>query len=402
MMLVLYSTPANRTLFSSAILILGIFFIAANLRAPVTGIAPVLDQIILAFSLTPTQAGMLTTLPLIAFALASPMAASLAKKQGLEISLFIALLLIGAGLSSRLIDSASALYFGTAIIGVGIAIGNVLLPSLIKRDFPHKVAVMTSSYVLAMGIFGGSYSALIIPLADYKNMGWQLALACYGLLTIVSLVIWLPQLKLHTKPDKALLNNTNSIKVWRQPLAWQITLLLGLNSFFTYIMIGWLPSILIEGGHCAQQAGALQGSFQVASAIPGIILIPLLAKLKDQRLLTCILALLAACCSLGLLYLPEFASIWSITLGFCSGACFILGLSFISLRTHDSRQATSLSGMAQCFGYLLAASGPILAGSLHSHFGSWSTTLWLCALASGLCAIFGYFGGRNVTMPNNV
>lgn len=396
--LVLYSTPIKRTLFSTAILILGIIFIAANLRAPVTGLAPVLEQIILTFNLSPSQAGMLTTLPLIAFALASPMAASLAKKQGLEISLFIALILIGLGLASRLIDSMPMLYLGTAVIGIGIAIGNVLLPSLIKRDFPHKVAVMTSTYVLAMGIFGGSYAALIIPLAEYKSIGWQLALACYGLLTLVSIVIWLPQLKLHTKPTKDLLASVNTNKVWHEALAWQITLLLGLNSFFTYIMISWLPSILIEAGHTAQHAGALQGAFQVASATPGIILIPLLAKLKDQRILTSLLALVAAFCSLGLLFLPEFAAMWAITLGFCSGACFILGLSFISLRTHDTRQATSLSGMAQCLGYLLAASGPIIAGSLHSYFGNWTTTLWLCAFASALCAVFGYLGGRNITM----
>ena len=402
MVLVLYSTPTKRTFLSSAILILGILFIAANLRAPVTGLAPVLEQIIFSFNLTTSQAGLLTTLPLIAFALASPMAASLAKKQGLEISLFISLLLIGVGLASRLIDSMLILYVGTAIIGIGIAIGNVLLPSLIKRDFPHKVAVMTSSYVLAMGIFGGSYSALIIPLAEYKQMGWQIALASYGLLTVIGILIWLPQLKQHTKPDKGLFASVNTAKMWHQALAWQITLLLGLNSFFTYILIGWLPSILIEAGHTAQHAAVLQGGFQIASALPGIILIPLLAKLKDQRLLTCLLALLASFSSIGLLYLPEFANVWSIVLGFSSGACFILGLSFISLRTNDSRQATSLSGMSQCIGYLLAASGPIIAGSLHSYFGNWSATLWLCAFASILCAIFGYLGGRNITMQQGI
>ncbi|MDP2634369.1 MULTISPECIES: MFS transporter [unclassified Pseudoalteromonas] len=402
MTLILNSTLIKRSAFSSAILILGIIFIAANLRAPVTGLAPVLEHISFSFSLTPSQAGMLTTLPLIAFALASPVAANLAKKQGLESSLFIALILIGFGLASRLIDSVTMLYLGTAIIGIGIAIGNVLLPSLIKRDFPHKVAVMTSTYVLAMGIFGGCYSALIIPLAEYKNIGWQIALACYGLLTLISIIIWLPQLKSHTKPTKDLLASVHNNKVWQEALAWQITLLLGLNSFFTYIMIGWLPSILLEAGHSNQYAGALQGSFQIASAIPGIILIPLLAKLNDQRILTSLLASIAATCSLGLLYFPEFAALWTITLGFCSGACFILGLSFISLRTHDTDQATSLSGMAQCLGYLLAAAGPLIAGSLHSYFGNWATTLWLCALASALCAIFGYLGGRNITMKHTL
>ena len=249
-----------------------------------------------------------------------------------------------------------------------------------------------------MGIFGGSYSALIIPLAEYKELGWQLALASYGLLVVLAIVVWLPQLKQHTMPKQSHVPGSTQSKIWHSALAWQITLLLGFNSFFTYIMLGWLPSILIEGGHSAQHAGALQGAFQVASALPGIVLIPLLAKLKDQRILTLSLALLGALCSVGLLVAPSFATLWSITLGFCSGACFILGLSFVSLRTHDSMQAAALSGMTQCIGYLLAATGPIIAGSLHSYFNNWAGALWLCIASSLLCALFGYLSGRNVTI----
>jgi CP family cyanate transporter-like MFS transporter len=396
--IVMNSILPTRSLFSSIILILGIVLIAANLRGPITGIGPVLDQVIDSFQLTSSQAGMLTTLPLLAFAIASPMATSLAKRQGLEISLFIALVLIGFGLGTRLIDSVIILYLGTAVIGVGIAIGNVLLPSLIKRDFPHKVAVMTSAYVLAMGLFGGSYSALIIPLAIYQDIGWKIALASYGLITLFSLIVWLPQLKLHTKPTKDLTQSYTKGKIWHHAIAWHVTFCLGLNSFFTYIIIAWLPNILMEGGHDAQQAGVFHGAFQIASAAPGIILIPLLSKLKDQRILALFLAILGFLCSLGLLYLPNFAFMWSITLGFCSGAIFILGLSYISLRTHDSRQAASLSGMAQCIGYLLAAIGPMFAGGLHSYFNSWTPVLWLCALASLLCGVFGYLGGRNISL----
>ena len=394
----MHSASPTRTALSSALLIIGILLIGANLRGPITGIGPVLDQIITTLQLSASQAGMLTTLPLLAFAIASPIATSLAKRQGLELSLFIALILIGLGLSSRIIDSVVMLYIGTAVIGVGIAIGNVLLPSLIKRDFPHKVALMTSAYVLAMGIFSGSYSALLIPLAAYKDIGWQLALASYGLLTLISIVIWLPQLKLHTKPSKDLTQRHSKGKIWHHGLAWHVTLLLGFNSFFTYVMIAWLPSILIEGGHNAQQAGVLHGMFQIASALPGLILIPLLARLKDQRYLALTLALMGCSCSLGLLFIPSFAFIWTTTLGFCSGAVFILGLSFISLRSHHASQAASLSGMAQCIGYLLAAIGPMFAGSLHSYFGSWSSVLWLCAFISLLCAIFGYLGGRGITL----
>ncbi|MGJ8581463.1 MAG: MFS transporter, partial [Psychromonas sp.] len=299
----LYSPTRSRL--SSFVLVIGVLLIASNLRGPVTGIGPVLDQIISYFQLSSSQAGMLTTLPLLAFAVASPVAASLAKKQGLEISLFIALVLIGLGLSSRLVDSVYILYIGTAIIGVGIAIGNVLLPSLIKRDFPHKVALMTSAYVLAMGIFAGSYSALVIPLAAYQNIGWAVALSCYGIMTLISIIVWLPQLKSHTKPTKDILAPTSKSKIWHQALAWQITLCLGLNSFFTYIIIAWLPNILMDGGYSAQEAGVLHGTFQLATATPGLVLIPLLAKLKDQRILAISLSIIGSTCFLGLLYLPS-------------------------------------------------------------------------------------------------
>ena len=398
----MHSTSPTRTLLSSTFLITGILLIAANLRAPITGIGPVLDQIIESFNLGASQAGMLITLPLIAFALASPLATALAKRQGLEVSLFIALILIGLGLGSRFIDSKFMLYIGTAIIGSGIAIGNVLLPSLIKRDFPHKVAVMTSSYVLAMGIFSGSYSALIIPLSAYKDIGWQVALVCFSVITVFSIIVWLPQLKNHRKPIKDSTKKISRGKIWHHALSWHVTLCLGFNSFFTYIILAWFPNILMETGHNATQAGVLHGLFQLATAVPGIILIPLLAKLKDQRLLALALASLGIASSIGLLYFAEFAFAWSIGLGFCSGSLFILGLSYVSLRTHHSGQAASLSGMAQCVGYSLAATGPIIAGFLHTYFDNWGVVLWLCAFLILLCGIFGYLGGRNISLDENV
>src|SRR5690554_5886712 len=154
---VLLSAPApatlvSRVLKSRVLLVVGLVLIVTNLRAPISALGPVLESIIDQFALSPTQAGMLTTLPLLAFAMGSPLATSLAKRVGVEMSLFIALILIAAGVSSRLIDSSTGLFIGTAVINIGIAIGNVLLPAVIKRDFPTQLAVMTSTYVLVMGI----------------------------------------------------------------------------------------------------------------------------------------------------------------------------------------------------------------------------------------------------------
>jgi len=382
--------------------VIGILLIAANLRAPFTGIAPVLEQIINHFTLSASQAGFLTTLPLIAFAIISPMAASLAKKQGLERALFFALILILFGVSTRFIDSTSMLFVGTAIIGIGIAIANVLLPSLIKRDFATKVALMTSAYVLTMGIASGGFSALVFPLSQLNELGWQFALGSVVILTLSGLIIWTPQLGKQTIPREIGRQPSASKSVWRYLLAWQITLLLGLNSFLNYIIITWLPSILMDTGHSAVQAGVYHGAFQFATALPGLVLIPLLAQLKDQRALSFTLAIFGSISTLALLYMPHFAFVWTVILGFCSGACFILGLSFIGLRTDDAQQAASLSGMSQSVGYLLAATGPMIAGSLHTVTGSWSAPLWLCAIAGILCALCGLGGGRNTTLHRSV
>ncbi|MBD0412498.1 MFS transporter [Pseudoalteromonas distincta] len=395
----LNNTPKSR--FAGILLVLGILLIAANLRATFTGIAPVLEQIINHFGLSASQAGFLTTLPLIAFAVVSPMAATLAKQQGLERTLFVALLFIFAGVAARVINTSAMLFVGTAIIGVGIAIANVLLPSLIKRDFPAKVALMTSAYVLTMGVVSGGFSTLVFPLSQLNGLGWQLALGSSALITLASIIVWMSQLSKHTKPASIAQHTDTSKSVWRYLLAWQITLLLGLNSFLNYIIITWLPSILTETGHSATQAGAYHGAFQIATALPGLILIPLLAKLKDQSALSFILAMLSALSALGLLYMPSFAFVWTLMLGFCSGACFILGLSFISLRTDDSQQAASLSGMSQSVGYLLAAIGPMLAGALHTTTGSWSAPLWLCAIAGVLCALCGLGSGKNTTLAKS-
>lgn len=381
------------------LLVVGIVLIAMTLRAPITGIAPVLEQVIEHFNLTASQAGLLTTLPLIAFAVASPLAAMLAKRLGLEISLLIALIFIGLGCFSRIFNFQSVLFIGTGIIGVGIAIGNVLLPSLIKRDFPQKVAIMTSIYVLSMGIVGGGFSALVIPLAEFNQFGWQISLALFSLVVVLAVLFWLPQLNQKTPPTQNLVQTKANSKIWHYPLAWQVTLYLGCNSLFTYIIVGWLPSILIENGHSAEQAGVLHGVFLIATAVPGLILVPLLAKLKDQRAPAVGLALLAAVSSLSLFYFPSLAFLFTLIVGFCSGACFILGLSFISYRTQNSQQAAALSGMGQCFGYSLAAFGPMLAGFLHSQIGDWSGAVWLCATGNLICATVGFWCGRNTQLP---
>jgi len=376
------------------LLIIGILMIATTLRVTFTGAAPLLDAIRAEYGLTTAQTGLLTTLPLLAFALISPLAAGVARRIGMERSLFAALLLICAGIALRSLPSSLLLFIGTAVIGCGIALGNVLLPGMLKRDFAQHVAKLTGAYSLTMGAAAAIGSAAMVPIAQ-SGAGWHGALLTLMIFPLLALLLWLPRLR-HGAP--AALSATGALHsrgIWRSALAWQVTLYLGINSLIYYIVIGWLPSILISQGFSEAQAGSLHGVLQLATAAPGLLVPLVLHRLRDQRAIAALVALLCAAGALGLWLQPGHAAIWTVVYGFGSGATMILGLTFIGLRASSAHQAAALSGMAQSVGYLLAACGPPLMGKVHDASGDWHLPLIACALLSVVMALCGAFAGRD-------
>jgi len=376
------------------LLIVGILMIATTLRVTFTGAAPLLDAIRAEYGLTTAQTGMLTTLPLLAFALISPLAAGVARRIGMERSLFAALLLICSGIALRSLPSSLLLFIGTAVIGCGIALGNVLLPGMLKRDFAQHVAKLTGAYSLTMGAAAALGSAAMVPIAQ-SGAGWHGALLTLMIFPLLALLLWLPRLR-HGAP--AALSTSGALHsrgIWRSALAWQVTLYLGINSLIYYIVIGWLPSILISQGFSEAQAGSLHGVLQLATAAPGLLVPLVLHRLRDQRAIAALVALLCAAGALGLWLQPGHAAIWTVVYGFGSGATMILGLTFIGLRASSAHQAAALSGMAQSVGYLLAACGPPLMGKVHDASGDWHLPLIACALLSVVMALCGAFAGRD-------
>lgn len=377
-----------------ALLIAGILMIATTLRVTFTGAAPLLDAIRLDYGLTTAQTGLLTTLPLLAFALVSPLAAAVARRWGIERSLLAAMLLICAGIAIRSLPSTGLLFSGTAIIGCGIALGNVLLPGLIKRDFSQHVAKLTGAYSLTMGAAAALGSAIVVPLA-LNGFGWRGALLMLMVFPLLALFIWLPQWR---QAANASLSNSRALHsraIWRSSLAWQVTLFLGINSLIYYIIIGWLPAILISHGYSEAQAGSLHGLLQLATAAPGLLIPLVLHRLKDQRSIAVLVSLMCAAGAAGFAMLPDLAALWTVLFGFGSGGTMILGLTFIGLRASSAHQAAALSGMAQSVGYLLAACGPPLMGKIHDINDSWLIPLAGVALLSLLMAAFGLCAGRN-------
>ncbi|SWF08398.1 cyanate transporter CynX family [Klebsiella pneumoniae] len=361
-----------------ALLIAGILLIATTLRVVFTGAAPLLDAIRSDYGLTTAQTGLLTTLPLLAFGLVSPLAAGVARRFGMERSLLLAMLLICAGIALRSLPSAALLFIGTAVIGCGIALGNVLLPGLIKRDFSQHVARMTGAYSLTMAGFG-----------------WRGALLLLMVFPLLALLSWLPQSRCRAETPLTGSGAMHNRGIWRSALAWQVTLFLGINSLVYYVIIGWLPSILQSMGYSEAQAGSLHGLLQLATAAPGLAIPLILHRLRDQRGIAVLVALMCAISAAGLWLLPELAIGWTLLFGFGSGATMILGLTFIGLRASSAHQAAALSGMAQSVGYLLAACGPPLMGRIHDANGDWHIPLLAVALISLVMAVCGALAGRD-------
>ena len=387
--------PAIRRL-APVWIIAGILLFAANLRGPFTAVGPVLDVIQSAFGIGAGAAGALITLPLLTFCLVSPFAAGLAQRLGLERALFLALALIGGGIVVRSVGPIGLLYAGTAVLGAGIAIGNTLLPSLLKRDFPDQIAKLTAVYALTMGLASGVGSAIVVPLTEAFD--WQASLGAFIVLPLAGALLWLPQLRRRAGPAGGTARTGKGRAIWRSPLAWQITVFFGVNSFLYYAMVSSLPSVLVAAGFAPEAAGGLHGVMQLATAFPGLVLAPLVKRMKDQRMLAAGLALMALTAIGGLFLAPKLAVVWVALFGFANGGTFILALAFVGLRTTTAPQTARLSGMTQSLGYMLSAMGPLVVGALHDATGAWSASLITCCLLCLVLAGLGLSAGRDARL----
>ncbi|KAA8679696.1 MFS transporter [Vibrio gigantis] len=391
----------SASLRNSIFVMLGILYLSLNLRGPFTSLAPVLSQVMEGLSLNSSAAGFLTALPLLTFALFSPLVTKISQRIGLEPSLLLALVLITTGITLRSFGAITTLYIGTAMIGLGIAIGNVLLPVVVKISFPTRIATVTSLYIFTMGIGSTLGSSLMVPFSEltlFTLTGWQLALLMNLIFPILALMIWLPKITKRSSSKSTKQNEENPVplkKMIKSGVAWQVTLALGLNSFTFYSLAGWLPQILNDLGYSEIDAGYIYGFLQFSTMVPGLLLLPFLGKSNNQRWLITLCTSSVFIGLIGLLYLPDFAIFWVGLFGLANCSTFIIALSFVGLRTSNSSQAASLSGMAQGIGYALAATGPTLVGKLHSQTGSWSVPILLIAGVAFACTIFAALAARD-------
>lgn len=388
----------NRNKKQSLILFIGILLIGASLRAPITSVGIALPSIKDTLNLSNTSVSLITIIPLLSFAVISLFAAKISHKFGLERTVFGALILICVGIALRAITGVSWLYVGTILIGVGIAFGNVLTPGIIKMNFPLRIGIMTGYYTVVMNIFGSASSYVTAPLV--KHFNYNIAISLIGIVTFIGIIIWSFQLNKHETVNSS--QTTTNINVWKSPLSWQITLLMGGQSMIFYSLINWLPEFLLSHGTPINEAGIYLSILQLA-IIPLTFVTPIFAeKMKNQVLITFVTGLLFVLGILMLMLQPNWAFLGIILIGVASGLAFGLVNTFFGLRTENGLTAAKLSGMSQSVGYLFAAIGPLLFGILHDATNSWNMSFGILLVTSIIIMIIGSRAGRNITIEQTL
>ncbi len=351
-------------------LVLGAALLLAsfNLRPAVTSLGPVLPEVMRSTGMAVAAASVLTTLPALCFGLFAPLAPRLARRFGIERTVLGMMLLLSAGTLLRWAETSWALFAGAMLAGAAIGVVNVLLPALVKRDFPDRVPLMTGLYTMVLSSGAALAAGASAPLT-LRLGSWSAALAVWAAPAMIAALALIPLLPAKFRPAAY----RPLPGLWRNALAWQVTLLMGFQSTTTYCAFGWLAPILRDRGMAAVSAGlvlSVSVLVQVGSTLGGA---PFAALWRDQRGPAILSLAIGLAGFLGCLYAP-LPWVWAAAavMGVGQGAVFSMTLSIVVLRSPDAATAAQLSGMAQAVGYLLASLGPLFLGLAHQWTGDWS------------------------------
>jgi CP family cyanate transporter-like MFS transporter len=372
--------------------------VAVNLRLAIAAVSPLLPQIQRSVHISSTRAGLLTTIPVAcfgAFAFAVP---ALRRRLGADRLVLLLLALLATGILVRLDPGWWALLAGTVLVGAAIAVGNVVLPVLIRRDFPRRLPLLTGLYSMALAGSAALSAGIVVPLEHALGSGWAPAVALSGAPVILAGPLWVLTAAPPQDPPTPGLPVGTSFpahpSLWRSRVAWSVTGFMGLQSLGFYSLLAWAPTLLEDHGMAATEAGGLLSLSSLVS-IAAATLAPHLAR-RARRATVAATIVLCALAYLGLAVDPvPGAATWMLAAGIGQGAALSLALGGIVERSPHPAQTTALSTMAQGIGYLLAALGPLLLGALHQASGGWSVPMATLAaltvpeLAAGMLVVAG-------------
>ncbi|GAA1626770.1 MFS transporter [Georgenia ruanii] len=394
-----FSSPHGRPL-RAGLLLAGIVLVAANLRPVITAVGPVLPLMGADTGLSPAALGLLAAVPVAGFGLVSPVVHPLAERFGMERVVLAAMIVLGVGTVVRsLPGSVAPLWVGTGLIGASIAVGNVLLPVAVKKDFPLRLTVVTGVYIAVQSVFAGLASGFAMPVAAASS--WRVALGLWVVLVALAIVVWLPRLR-SGREVRVVTHRprpTRGAPVWRSGLAWQVAVYMGLQSTVYYTLVNWLPTLEHDTGVSPVAAGWHLFLYMFAAIASNLAAPALMRVGGDQRFASTLMPVLMITGMVGLVLAPGLVVLWVVLVGLGSGGSIVIAMSLVGLRSPDHPTASRLSSMAQGVGYGSAAAGVLLAGVLRDLTGPGPLLLLCLAGVTVAQFVLGLGVGRNRVLP---
>ncbi|WP_239089508.1 MFS transporter [Sphaerimonospora thailandensis] len=396
-----HTTGESRSAVHPAVKLLAVLLVAGCLRPPLTSVGPVLDLLGADTGLGTAALGALGALPLLAFAVLSPLAHGTSSRFGAERVVLWAMVALAAGIAVRSLPGNAWLWAGTVGVGASIALGNVLVPSIVKRDHPGAISRVTGLYTSVMTGFAALASGVAVPIAAATGSGWRWSLAVWAVPALLAAGVWALRMR-GTRSRTAsagtaapAVATVRETSVWRSAVAWQVTFFLGLQSATFYLLVNWLPTIQTARGVPASTAGWHLFLFQAVGIVSGLAVTVIMGARADQRATGVLMSTPMVAAMAGMLWAPGWSPVWVVLAGISSGSTIVIALALIGLRTRTFAQTAKLSGMAQSVGYLLAAAGPLAAGRLAGGTGSWTLVIVLTAGLALAQACVALWAGRD-------
>lgn len=379
---------------SRVFLIVAIGLLALNMRPALSTVGPVLDEIMRDTGLSAAGASLLTTLPVLCLGLFGPLAPILARRIGTEQAVLALMVVLAVGTALRLFGTVPALMVSAVLAGAAIGIVNVLLPGLVKRDFADRAAAMTGVYTMAL-CAGAAVAAGVTQPLQHALGGWDWALAFWTVPAVIAGAVW--AMRLPPRPIRGGQTTWPVSGLLRDPLAWQVTLFMGLQSSLAYTTFGWLAPILRDRGMDAVAAGFVVSASVMTQVVAALVAPILAGRARDQRGAAVATMALTLAGFLGCLFAPPWMA-WGfgMLLGLGQGGSFSIAIALIVMRSRDGHVAAHLSSMAQSIGYTLAAGGPFLVGVLHDVFGGWTAVGILIAAIATAASVAAMGAGRKL------
>lgn len=368
------------------------------MRPAISAVGPLIDRMSADTGIPLALLGALSTIVLITWAVVSPFAHGFGRRLGLGGAVLAALGLLAVGLAVRSLPGSSVwLWIGTGLIGVALAIGNVLMPAVIKRDFPLRVPLMMGVYSALLGGAGAVASGLAVPFAELSGgdigAGWRISLLLTGgaVLPFALSTWWLASR--HGRRTASPVGRAPRTGIWRDPVAWTVAAYMGVQSTSFYVLVTWLASVSIATGRSAAIAGVDVMVYQLFSLV-GSLAVALVMHGRGERITPALLPALGVAGVVGLMIWPGAVGFWVVPLGLFSGASLGVSLTLMAQRARDHSTSSALSGMSQSVGYAIAAVGPVLFGAIHAATGNWTLPLVILLVAMTLQAVFGIYAAR--------